>query len=199
MKSGFATAVFSVVTLFGVPAISQASLIDLGVRLIPPPPLGNPSAEADWIEGDQGLTFGLEYLEKFDTGGGGFDGGGLAPDSGPASYTVTNPGGAATSDITWDLTGTGKEALYVLVKDGKDGGPGGSGNFYYHLYEVSDDQAVVGGPDTVTINYAKDISHISWFGGPATSVPDGGAAIILLGVSLLGMGGFRRLIGLRKG
>jgi len=191
------SAIAAAVVLVGLPTVAQAHLIDLtpggfGVASV----IGNPADEADFIENFVGLDFDLLYLEKFDNGTG-FDGLGAAPDSGIANYSV-DTASLLAQDIEWDLTGSGHEALFVLAKNGKAGGP--NGDFLYHLYGVSPDQRTIGGPDTVSINGAKDISHISWFGGPSTAdVPDGGATCILLGSSLLGMAGFRRLIGFRKG
>jgi hypothetical protein len=163
---------------------AEAHLIDLG-EFYTPNVLANPGAEADYIETFLGLGFDLTYLNKWnapkeDGTGGGFEGGGAVDDD---KFSV-DPGGISnTQEIEWDLTGTGYAALYVLVKDGKT-----ADGHYYRLYEVSDDQTVVGGPDLVTLdNPVKDISHIAWFGARA-SVPDGGLTLTMLGFALAGLG-----------
>lgn len=152
--------------------------------------IGNPAEEADWIETELSLAFDLSYLNKYNYGGGGWDGGGEVDD---ANFSVDPLAGEPTqADIEWDLTGTGFTASYVLVKDGRD-----NGKFLYSLYSVSADQSVVGGPDTVQVNADADkaISHIAWYGVPGSggpTVPDGGTAIVLLGMGLVGMAALRR-------
>jgi hypothetical protein len=177
-------------TIVSVAAFSvgtaQASLIDLGLFSLNGP-LGSPQDEADWIESVIPLGYDLIYLEKYNYGTG-FDGTGAAPDSGQADYTVDPTIQGPNADITWDLTGTGFTASYVLVKDGVD-----AGKHLYRLYDVTDDQATVGSDD-VTINNDKNISHIAWYGqrDSGGGVPDGGATVALLGFGMVAVGYLRR-------
>jgi hypothetical protein len=92
--------------------------------------------------------------------------------------------------ISWNFTGTGIELLGVAWKDGiLAGQPGTAGAFLWSA--VSDDQAVVGGPDNVSTVpvFNGAISHISFYG---QRVPEGGSTAIMLGLALLGFGGLRR-------
>jgi hypothetical protein len=150
-------------------------------------PLGSPSDEAAWIASVTGAD--VTYLNKFNYGStGGFDNTGAV---GSASF---DPGGSAKGTektISWNLTGTGYEASYVLIKNGTVGG------HLYRLYMVTDDQAI-SGSGTVTfgpIYPSKQISHVGWFGSGATSVPDGGTTLLLLGSALVGLGALRRRVG----
>lgn len=161
----------------------QAHLIDLGLQEFDAV-IGNPTEEAAWIKNYLNLSYSLTYLEKREDSNT-FKGGGSAPDSGLADYSVAPFNNGGNADITWDLTGTGYGASYVLVKDGVDKD---SKKMLYRLYEVDGSQRFIGGPDEVTINDDKNISHISWFGVPSTSVPDGGTTAAMLGLGLLGLG-----------
>ncbi len=164
--------------------VAKADLIDLGIRTVSSV-IGNPTAEGNYIESDQGLSFDLTYLNKFDYGSG-FDNGGALVSS---FFTVSpNSGETANATISWDLTGTGFLLNYVFLKDGRDGD-----NFLYHLYGVTADQTTIGGGD-VTINGRKGISHIAFYGsqGTTTTVPEGGATAALLGMALCGVGLGRR-------
>ncbi len=76
----------------------------------------------------------------------------------------------------------------MLLKDGADD----SHNQLYHIYGVTADQVFTSnGPQAVTINGQKSISHLSFFGNPA-NVPDGGSALMLLGAALGSVEGVRR-------
>jgi hypothetical protein len=92
--------------------------------------------------------------------------------------------------ISWNLTGTGIELLGVAWKDGNLNGQPGTGDAYVWS-AVSDDQAVVGGPDQITTVplFTGAFSHISFYG---QRVPEGGSTAIMLGLALLGFGGLRR-------
>lgn len=159
--------------------------------------LGNPSSEAAQIESTLGLTAGsLTYLNKFDYGSGYDDKGAVDYDSSIPNFSVSpDSGDTATATVGWDLTDSGYFASYVLVKDGKEGGP--DGLTYYSLWRVTDDQKWVSNGDPVDLEVdansgaTKDISHISWFGGagspPPIPTPDGGSTAILLGSALFGI------------
>jgi hypothetical protein len=88
-------------------------------------------------------------------------------------------------NVTWDLTGSGLQLDYVLVKAGSE---------QVRIYTVSDDQKFVGGPDEVIFDGEKGISHISFFGSPGREVPDGGLTLGLLGLGLTFVEGLRRRI-----
>ena len=55
----------------------------------------------------------------------------------------------------------------------------------------------INGVPALTANDVSAISHVD-ITGRKISVPDGGASLALLGLSLLGMGGIRRLLGGRR-
>jgi hypothetical protein len=186
---------FAVVALLAAVAAkpAEAHLISLGTYFLASP-LGSPSAEAAWIESVVSGAPDLTYLNKWD-GESGFDN--VPPGAVDEIHFDVDPGGeSSTQTIEWDLTGTGYSALYVLIKDGEADDPSTPSDHtklaYYRLYEVSSDQTIIGGPDEVAFTSpAKDISHISWY-GVVSSVPDGGATIMLLGTALVGLGALRR-------
>lgn len=133
--------------------------------------LGDPESEADWIEGETGAS-DLVYLWKTDATDGAV---------GPGGFSVSlNDPDAGTAQVSWDLTGSGFELYYILLKDGNV-----DGKFLYSLYGVSEDQRILsGGKQTVDFgDYEKAISHISFFGKPGTSVPEP-SLILLLGIGL---------------
>ena len=173
--------------VLAIPA--RADLIDLGIRNLAAV-LGDPAAEAAFIETDQGLSTGtLTYLNKFEHTGAWDDAGGAVDMAGHFTATLTNGGADAT--ITWDLATTGFQLSYVLVKDGREGG---RGPFLYHLYGVTADEVFNSdGDQLITINGRKGISHISFFGIAGTPpVPDRGSTVALLGLAMLGIGMARR-------
>jgi hypothetical protein len=95
--------------------------------------------------------------------------------------------------ISWNLAGTGIELLGVAWKDGMVSGQPGTGDAYVWS-AVSDDQAVVGGPDQIaTIPLFRGaFSHISFYGRQTNRVPEGGSTAIMLGLGLMGFAGLRR-------
>ena len=157
---------------------ARADLVDLGVFVLPSA-LGNPADEAAWIETELGLVPGsLDYLYKTDSADGALD----------ESYFNVEAGNP-TAEVSWDLTGTGYELNYVLAKDGRGTYQDVTG-FLYHLYGVTDWQYVIGDSSNldggvIEIDGEKEISHISFFGGSGTTVPDGGTTAVLLGLSLV--------------
>jgi hypothetical protein len=167
---------------FALPA--RADLIDLGQRSLMGG-LGDPAGEAAFIEMDQGLAPGsLTYLQKFDNPGG-FDTG-MDPAVDPTHFGVTIIDSGANAQVNWDLSNTGFQLSYVLVKDGVDSE---TKLQLYHLYGVTADQVFnSNGDQLVTINGSKNISHISFFGMPGNMVPDGGSTVALLGLGLATIG-----------
>jgi hypothetical protein len=162
------------------------------------PVLSGDQAETDFVSGVAG--FDVLMLAKMEDNNGAttIDVSSVLTGK-PYLFSTTTPLGN-TADVNWVLTGSGYEIDYVLVKDGKAPGTVGAGsaNIYYNLYEVINNQFVVGG-DTVTIDGSKGISHISFFGRqfdqPGPPVPDGGMTLILLGGALFSLASVRRLVG----
>jgi hypothetical protein len=106
------------------------------------------------------------------------------------NYFTINLIDESHATISWNLTGTGVELLGVAWKDGNLVGQPGTGEAFVWS-AVSDDQAVIGGPDNIATVplFTGAISHISFYG---QRVPEGGSTAIMLGLALLGFGGLRR-------
>jgi len=176
----------------GLATQAQAHLIDEGLITLDDP-LGSPSDEASFIQTHEGLSTTPTYLGKNDSGY--FDEGEVSS----SHFTATTPSGTS-SDLTWDLTGTGFVLNWVLVKDGAEAGT--QGDQLYRLYSVSSDETLTSGsPQTITIDGDKGISHFSFFGsegegpGPGgTGVPDGGTTAMLMGASLAGISVLRKYL-----
>jgi hypothetical protein len=168
---------------------AQAGLIDLGYIFVASP-MGSPANEAAYIEGLTGAS--VTYLNKFNYGStGGFDNTGAV---GAGSFGAGGSDKSVSKTISWDLSGTGYAAAYVLIKNGN------VSPHLYRLYQVEPDQGTIGsGTVTFAPDYSrKQISHVSWFGVPSTpptSVPDGGMTLTLLGTALVALGVLRRKVG----
>lgn len=170
----------------GLVTAAQANLVDAGYA--GSDQNSSPDGELVFLQ-SLGYT-GLDYLDKYDVKDG-WDGD--FNKDGVLDVTKIFGERGSKADIEWNLTGTGYELAVVLVKDGniKIGSATLKG---YRIYTVSDDQKLIG---SGTVEYAyndkpQGISHISFWG--VTAVPDGGATLLLLGSSLLGLGILRRLI-----
>ncbi len=114
------------------------------------------------------------------------------PLTGTTDFTVTV---VSASDwmVSWNLTGSGFTLDGVLIKDGTIQGSGE----VYKFYGVSPDETIIGSGDVTLADVGQNgrmISHISFFGSPGGSVPDGGTTVMLLGAALGSLGMARRFL-----
>ena len=107
---------------------------------------------------------------------------GVGTESGGFYKVFSFSGDPATSDVSWDLTGSTGYLLYaIIVKTANS----------VNLYEVTGDMQLVG-MGTVTSPVGDSISHVSFFVGEGSiTVPEPGT-LALLGLGLIGMGAARR-------
>jgi hypothetical protein len=101
-------------------------------------------------------------------------------------YTTTFSNANADALIEWDGPGFLTAPIHLLVKDGNQ-----TPAWYLFAISIWD-----GKSDIVLQNFWPgngEISHISLYGG-TTSVPDGGSVAMLLGMALMGLAGFRRML-----
>jgi hypothetical protein len=100
------------------------------------------------------------------------------------SYSTSFNSSVSGGSVTWDGPGIITGAQYFLVKDGNHSPA-------WYLFDIS------GWDGKESIEFSNfwlgpgAISHVAIFGG-TTSVPDGGATAILLGVGVLGLAALRR-------
>jgi hypothetical protein len=171
---------------------ATGSVIDLGERHLDAR-LDGIQASIDFIEMDQGLSFDLTYLNAWDLDG--FENNGAVDGS---HFGTTPIDGGVHANISWDLSTTGFQMSYVLLKDGSN--KSHTGDFLYHLYGVTPDQVFNSmGDQFVTVDDAgiRKITYIAFFGVPGRPVPEGGTSVILLGFALLGIEVSRRVLRLR--
>lgn len=161
--------------------------------------LSGTGSETTFVE-DESSVSPLTYLNKYgeeDDVLTWVDDGALSNDSGYFSIDLPleddgEPG--STGSVQWDLTGSGWQLRYVLVKDGTMPERG----HLYSLFEVTPDQYLAsGGWQGICFGadceHDKGISHVSFFGerGGSTKVPEP-SSLLLLGASLLSFGLVRR-------
>lgn len=191
LKQNVMTGILTVLLLAA--GAANAHLIHLEAFVLSKP-LGSPSSEALVIATREGLGAGtLAYLNKleFDDG---WDGSGVADASWfDVDFTVfkdDDDDDPVGGEVEWNLTGSGYQLSYMLLKSGKAS---------YNLYGVSDDQILRNtGPaaeyfDNNNVKFA--ISHVSFYGQmtpSTTSVPDGGFTLALLGIGIAGIGLLKR-------
>jgi len=117
--------------------------------------------------------------ETYETGTNNYDG---------TLSTGTQSGAVGDNDPIPNVAG----AEYALVKyDGQNAG--------YVLFNVADFDGGSGDlPEFSFPIWGKEeqyrVSHVTTFGGKTTTVPDGGATLILLGAALSGLGAARRFM-----
>jgi hypothetical protein len=171
-------------------ASASAHLIDLGT-FTTATAIGSPSDETAYVSTNFNGGNPLTFLTKAQGDPASFSGAGDNPAiaNGGDFFTVTGANGT-TATISWDLTTSGFQLNFVLLKDGEDE----NGQQLYHIYQVSSDEVFKSGsPQLVTINGLKNISHITFMGNPGTpSTPDGGMTVTLLGISAVGLEFLRR-------
>jgi hypothetical protein len=159
--------------------VANATVVDLGERHLGAALRGKQAA-IDFIVADQSLDHSLTYLNAFDADGD-WDNAQGAVDS--SHFGATMIDGGVHANISWDLSTTGYQLSYVLLKDGKYG----PGDFLYHLYGVSPDEVFNSKGDqfvTVDNRGVRLITYISFFGVPGNSVPEGGTTLVFLGAGL---------------
>jgi hypothetical protein len=165
----------AVVALMALPA--QASLVfQFGGDDAPE----SNAAEKAFFE----ALLGSDELFKIDANG----------SSGGITVTGIN---STTGTVAWDLTGTGLAFEWVVVIDGKAGGPGE--DKLYNVYSVTADQAISSnGPQNVTccFDLEKGISHYLFFGGESGQQVPEPTTLLLLGAGIVGaVAARRRFIG----
>jgi hypothetical protein len=177
LKSGYLALVLAAATVS-----SQAHLIN-PVDFSTDGPIGSWSDELEYLEGILGES--LIYLAKYEAGNG-FET--EAAPLGAGQFDVQLFG--ASGFVKWDLTGTGYELAYVLVKSGQSA---------YRLYGVDDEQVLKSGGALGPVfeafdgNGNQDVSHLTFFGSSTVPrLPDSGVTVLLLGAGLLGLGMLRR-------
>jgi len=163
-----------VLIFLGISSTAQATIIDLGVLTIPN--LGSPAGEEAYLDATyEDVTF----LQKWETDGNGFE---VTPSPSIGTYTFDNGGNVTNDLVSWDLTGSSFTLRFILTKDGN----AGSGNTFYHLYQIEPNMGEMGFDLPITINNQKEISHTSFFGQQQQVIPEP-STLILFAVGLLGV------------
>ena len=169
--------------------VTNATVVDLGERHLGARLKGRQAA-ADFIEADQSLNYSLTYLNSFDADGD-WDNAHGAVDSSHFGATLID--GGVHANISWNLSTTGYQLSYVLLKDGNYG----PGDFLYHLYGVTPDEVFNSKGDqfvTVDDRGRRRITYISFFGVPGNPVPEGGTTLVFLGAGLGAIGLIRKTL-----
>ncbi len=112
----------------------------------------------------------------------------LATPTSGSPFSVTY-GASGLANVSWNLTGTGKELYGIYIFGGSEA----------NLYTVTTDERVSSGVnETLTISTPANnggqipaISHILFLGTKSTSVPDTGSTVALLGMALLSFRGLK--------
>jgi hypothetical protein len=158
---------------------AQAHLLD-PVQFFTNGPIGNPSDELTYLQGQNLLPATSQFLFKMNNDG--------STEGTFGQYFTINMVSGNTWEVSWDLTGSGFTLDGALIKDGRVQGNG----MIYRFYGVSADEKVAGSGTVTFDNPVRNISHISFFGSPGGQVPDGGTTVMLLGAALSSLGVARR-------
>jgi hypothetical protein len=160
-------------------------------------PIGNPTEELTYLQTHGGgsylptfLPATSQYLGKFNDSGVPLIENGAINISQYVTITMTN---TLTWHVEWNLTGSGFTLDGMLIKDGKIQGSGE----VYKFYGVSADETINGEGDVSLADVGRNgraISHITFFGSPGGTVPDGGTTLMLLGAALGSLGMARRFL-----
>jgi hypothetical protein len=147
-------------------------------------PIGNPDDEAAFLEADV-------FLAKHEGEDGWVDG----AISGEDYITITYSEDGLSALIEYDLTGSGYEMEYILLKDGVI-----DGQHLYSLWVPTADQTVIGSgivyfadPNDPTVMLDRQISHISFFGTEGERDVPEPATLLLFGLGLLATNRLRRI------
>ncbi len=149
----------------------------------------NPSTEIDLVEDAFPGLGDLTYLAKYDYDDAAFEG----PYGNP-QFTSTGFNASGEATVGWDLSGTSYQLKAIVVK---------TANTYLNVYTVGPDMGFLGFQVVVDAPDNKDsISHTTFLGMPGTpppppppppnGVPEGGTSVLMLGLSLIGLGVLRR-------
>jgi hypothetical protein len=160
-----------------------------------PGPIGNPANELSYLQTHGGgsyqptfLPATSQYLGKRENTGSWENG--INGTFQIQNYVTVTVVSGNTWNVSWNLTNSGFTMDGMLIKDGNAGAQG----MLYRFYGVSADEALIGS-GTVTFNDpVKNISHITFFGSPGGTVPDGGTTVMLLGAALSTLGVARRYL-----
>ena len=182
-KIKYLAATLAAVAAFGFQQ-AQAHLLD-PVQFTTNNPIGSGTDENTFLQGQNLLPGTSQFLGK-NEGGGVFENGAINI----SQFVTINEISGNTWEISWNLTGSGFTLDGVLIKDGRIQGSGE----LYRFYGVSADETLIGSGTVTFDNPIRDISHISFFGSPGGSVPDGGATVMLLGAGLGALGVVRRYL-----
>ena len=158
-------------------------------------PIGNPANELSYLQTHGGgsyqptfLPATSQYLGKRENTGSWENG--INGTFQIQNYVTVTVVSGNTWNVSWNLTNSGFTMDGMLIKDGNAGAQG----MLYRFYGVSADEALIGS-GTVTFNDpVKNISHITFFGSPGGTVPDGGTTVMLLGAALSTLGVARRYL-----
>lgn len=96
---------------------------------------------------------------------------------------------------SWNLTGTGEQLAYVLIKDGAVLNSGNPPQLLFRLYSVPAAQGTVGS-SILDFTGGKEISHVDFFcvRSTASTVPDGGTTGMMLAMALGGIAAAKRFL-----
>jgi hypothetical protein len=174
-KLKYLTAVLIAVAGLGLQQ-AQATFTQPPDQFTTPGPIGNPTAERDFLIARGSIDECCQFISKFEGAGSN------------QFFTVTVVS-ANTWHITWDFTGTNLTFCGALIKDGAV-----DQQQLYRFYGVTPDELQFGAGDVTFDNPVRGISHISLFWGNCAGVPDGGTTVMLLGAALGALGMARRFL-----